>query len=163
MLAAVAAMTLAGCTQQGQKAAGNGDAAASGGQQSDQAADAYIDKAEKAWAAMATTKDASILNGYLADDFVGVTETGDERNKQQEIKYWSEQPSDFASDTVPVMKYRHYGDTVIAQGAQTLKPKGGAFPMKIVWTDVWMYRDGKWQAVASQDSVVPAKASDDMG
>lgn len=33
----------------------------------------------------------------------------------------------------------------------------GAPDLRLIWTDVWMWRDGKWQIVASQDSEVPEK------
>jgi ketosteroid isomerase-like protein len=152
----VAAMALAACTQQ-KAPAGDGNLP------SVQASDATIDKGERAWAALAIKGDPQVLQGLLADDYAGVTESGEVRNKAQEIAYWKQQPSDFASAGEPKMTYRHFGNTVLAQGQQTLRPKGGAMPMKVVWTDVWMFRDGKWQAVGSQDSVVPAKVGDDMG
>lgn len=123
---------------------------------------AYIDRSEKEWAALATDKDAVLLKRILADDYVGVSEAGTVRNKQQEIDYWTKQPNDFASATVPKMTYQSYGHTILARGDQTLTPKSGA-PARIIWTDTWMLRDGEWQVVGSQDAAVPAKPGDDMG
>ena len=166
ILMTAAAAALAGCKPPTTEynIGGNGTAADGSAQlPPDAESDATIDKGERAWAALAVKGDPQVLDGILADDYVGVTESGEVRNKAQEIAYWKQQPSDFASAGDPKMTYRHFGDTVLAQGVQTLMPKGGAMPMKVVWTDVWMFRDGKWQAVGSQDSVVPAKVGDDMG
>lgn len=158
MLAAAAALALAGCTQQ---ADGN---AAQSQPQSAAEVDSYLDEAEKQWAALATDKDPALLERILAEDFIGTSEAGTVRNKAQEIDYWAKQPNDFASATVPKMLYDHYGDNVvIARGDQTLTPKGGAAPVRIIWTDTWLYRDGKWQVAGSQDAQVPANAGADVG
>ena len=53
------------------------------------------------------------------------------------------------------MSYRQFGDTVLARGDQVLTPTAGAAPIRILWTDVWMFRDGKWQVVGSQNATVP--------
>ena len=43
----------------------------------------------------------------------------------------------------------------IVQGEEWWEPKDGSPKKHLIWTDVWMFRDGKWQIVSSQDSVVP--------
>ena len=50
------------------------------------------------------------------------------------------------------MKVRIYGTTAIVTGTDTEKSEyhGKDSSGKYVWTDVWVMRDGRWQAVASQ-------------
>ena len=33
--------------------------------------------------------------------------------------------------------------------------KGGAFTHRYRFTDTWLYRNGKWQAIAAQDYLIP--------
>jgi hypothetical protein len=158
VMTVAAALTLAACTQQGQEPVAGADTNAATPQRPSEAeTEAYLSESEQEWAALATKKDPSVLERILADDYVGVSGSGETFNKSQEIKDESEQPDTYITATVPVMTYRHFGDTVLAQGQQTLNPKGGGAPVKILWTDVWMFRDGKWQVVGSQNAVVPPK------
>ena len=153
LLAAAAAMTLTACTQQGQQAAEDRNAA-SPQLPSEAESRAYIDQREHEWAALATKRDPEVLERILADDYVGVADDGTVRNKAEEIQYWNALPL-AASAAPPQMRYRHFGDTVLAQGQQTLAPGEGADPVRILWTDVWMLRDGEWQVVGSQNATVP--------
>ena len=155
-IAAAAALALAACSPQGQ-ATGQDANTASAKQPSQAESEAYINKAEQEWAALATTKDPAVLERILADDYAGVSDEGTAFSKEDEIKWETEQPDDFTAAAAPKMTYRHFGDTVLAQGEQMLTPKGGGDPVKILWTDVWMFRDGKWQVVGSQNAMVPAK------
>ena len=152
LLAAAAALALTACTQQGQPT-GEDSNAASAERPSEAESQAYIDRQDRAWSAMATKKDPTLLGRILAEDYSGVGDDGTVRNKAQEIQYWAELPL-VASAEPPKMTYRHFGDTVLAQGDQVLTPKGGA-PVRILWIDVWMFRDGRWQVVASQNATVP--------
>jgi hypothetical protein len=51
------------------------------------------------------------------------------------------------------MKVRVLGNTAVVTGSDTEKStyKGKDSSGKYVWTDVWVMRDGRWQAVASQN------------
>lgn len=156
LLAAAGALALTACTQQGPTTA-NDTNAASAQLPSEQETEAIISKGEEEWAALATRKDPSVLEPILADDYRGVTSSGRILDKQGEIRDESEQPDKYSAAAAPAMNYRHFGDTVLAQGEQTLTPIGGGAPVRIMWTDVWMYRDGKWQVVGSQNAVVAPK------
>ena len=155
LLAAAAALALTACSQQGQVTRDDTNAAAAAERPSEAESQAYIDREDRAWASLATRRDPSLLERILADDYAGVSDDGTVRNKSQEIQYWAELPL-VASAEPPKMTYRHFGDTVLAQGDQVLTPKGGA-PIRILWTDVWMFRDGQWQVVGSQNATVPPK------
>lgn len=153
LLAAAVAIVLAACSQQG-RGGGEHSTAASAQLPSEEETRAYIGRSEEEWAALATRRDPSVLERILADDYAGVSDDGTVRNKAQEIAYWSALPL-AASAEQPQINYRIFGNTALAQGEQTLTPEGGGAPVRILWTDVWLFRDGKWQVVASQNAVAP--------
>jgi hypothetical protein len=157
--AAAAALTLTACSPQGQTNARDANAAgyaAAAQRPSDAESDAYMRKAEEDWAALAVKPIPELLDRILADDYVGVSSKGDVRSKAQQIKLDAPDP-EFASSKLDYVHYRHFGDTVLAQGGESLQRKDGKPDLSLIWTDVWMWRDGKWQVVGSQDSVLPTK------
>ena len=151
VIAAAAALALTACTQQRQ------DTNAAAAQlPSEQESRAYIVKSEQEWAALATRRDPAVLERILAEDYAGVSDDGTVRNKREEIDYWNQLPL-AASAEPPKTTYRQFGDTVLFHGDQMLIPEGGGAPVRILWTDVWMFRDGRWQVVGSQNATVPPK------
>ena len=151
ILAASLALALAACSQQ--REAGN-DAASQ--LASDQATRDYITRAEADWAALATRRNPQVLERILAKDYAGVSDDGTVRNKAQEIDFWNTLPLDAAASP-PKTTLRQFGDTVLFHGDQLLAPKAAAAPVRILWTDVWMFRDGQWQVVGSQNATVAPK------
>jgi ketosteroid isomerase-like protein len=116
---------------------------------------AYIRQAESDWAESVVTNDVSVLERILADDFVGVDIDGSHYSKADAIKDFRTHPSEFVSNHLNEVEIRFYGDAAVAQGNESWKKKNGA-PGKFVWTDTWIRRGGKWQAVAAEDLVPPA-------
>ena len=112
--------------------------------------EAYIRRSAEQWAA----GDAAAMAIFFADDYEGVASTGEIRDKARQLEIAAE-PSPYTGSSVDYVNFRHFGTTVIAQGAETLTRGDGGPDRKLIWTDVWMFRDGRWQVVASQDSVRP--------
>ena len=153
-----AALALAACAPQaGSNAEGKQVAAAQ--RPSDKESEAYMWKAEEDWAAQAVRPIPGLMERILADDYSGVSSDGTTRTKADQIKSQAEPlTGTFVSSKLEYVHYRHFGDTVIAQGQESLKRADGKPDLQLIWHDIWMFRDGKWQIVASQDSVLPAKA-----
>ena len=97
---------------------------------------------------------------FLANDYVGVASNGEIRNKARQLALAAE-PSPYPVTRVDYIRFHHHGPLVIAQGAETLTPADRGGDRKLVWTDTWLLRDGRWQVVASQDSVRPAEGYDE--
>ena len=151
-----AAAALAACSVQQPPAQNRAEAAAQ--RPSKAESEAYMRKAEEDWAALAVRKVPGLMERIMADDYVGVSSKGDVRDKAKQVEVANAGPSgELVSSKVDYVNYRHFGDTVIAQGAESLKRKDGRPDVRLIWTDVWMWRDGKWQIVASQDSLLPEK------
>jgi hypothetical protein len=158
--ACAATLALIACSPQRQADAGhaNQSASATGAQRpSDADSEAYMRKAEEDWAALAVRKIPGLLDRILSDDYVGVSSKGDVRSKADQIRMDTGPGGEFKSSKLDYVHYRHFGDAVIAQGEESLQRKDGKPDLTLIWTDIWMFRDGKWQVVASQDSKLPEK------
>jgi Domain of unknown function (DUF4440) len=110
------------------------------------------------------TQDDCVRNGIvatlLAEDFEGTSPDGKRYSKQQALatekdtKYMAR-----ACQTYSV-KVHFFGDNMaLLYGGESAiwKSPGGSAPRKLVWTDTWLKRNGKWQIVAAQDMAVPMK------
>ena len=153
------ALALAACSPKGQTNLPDANAAANaaGAQRpSDAASEAYMRQGEEDWAALAVRPVPGLLERILADDYVAVSSDGDVRSKTQEIKFDAPDAA-FVSSKLDYVNYRHFGNTVIGQGQESLQRKDHKPDLTLIWTDVWMFRNGQWQVVASQDSVLPKK------
>jgi hypothetical protein len=164
MMIAVGALALVSCApRETGNAEGNGSAAQAQ-RPSDADSEAYMRKAEADWAEVAARPMPGLLERILADDYVGVNSDNVVRDKGKMIAQAAEPRSgNYVSSTLEYVNYRHFGDTVLAQGQEAVHRKDGGPDLRLIWTDVWMWRDGKWQIVASQDNVLAEKAGDDKG
>jgi hypothetical protein len=98
--------------------------------------------------------DAAALDSILADDFSHPVGAGVILTKQQHIAWASTHPAPqgtrWAFDALGV---RLYGDMAIANGVvRRTSPQGEE--QRSIFTDVFVYRDGRWQAVNAQENVV---------
>lgn len=116
--------------------------------------EAYIRACESEWAAVGVTGDPSKTAAFLADDYEGVSSRSEVRNRAQMLE--PSKPDDtLVSDTVDYVRIRFpTPDLAIAQGGETALAKTGA-RTSLIWTDVWLLRNGRWQIVTSQDSRLP--------
>ena len=156
IIALAGAMALAACSKQAQT---NQSAASASQRPSDAESEAYMRKAEADWADLAVKNNPGLTERILADDYVGVNSDTVVRDKAKMIEGANEKPSaTFVSSKLDYVHYRHFGDTVLAQGGESLKRKDGGPDHSLIWTDVWMWRNGKWQVVAWQSTTVPKPA-----
>ena len=149
-----AAIALTACSKPVQS---NQPATAAAQRPSDAESETYMRKAEADWADLAVKSNPGMTERILADDYVGVNSDTVVRDKAKMIGGENEVSGTYKSSKLDYVHYRHFGDTVIAQGGESLQRKDGGPDHSLIWTDVWMWRDGKWQVVASQDSVLPEK------
>ena len=117
-------------------------------------AERYIVESERLWAESVATGDASTVERILADDFVGVDPKGKLYKKAEMVADTRNAPKYFVSNRLNDVKVRFYGDTAVAQGDETWERRSGERG-RFVWTDTWVYRNGKWQIVAAEDLTAP--------
>ena len=100
-------------------------------------------------------QDAATLERILASDFVHPVPSGDFLTKAQHIDWVTKHPRPanlrFDFDRLDV---RIYGNTGIANGSVVTKDSDGKEIARNVFTDVFVYHDGRWQAVNGQETDV---------
>jgi hypothetical protein len=96
--------------------------------------------------------DTFTVDKFIADDWIGIDFEGKSVTKAEEMAYMKSGASTTQSYETGPMKVRVLGSTAVVTGSDTEKStyKGNDSSGKYVWTDVWVMRDGRWQAVASQ-------------
>jgi Domain of unknown function (DUF4440) len=94
--------------------------------------------------------DPAVLQSILADDFVHVLPSGF-ITKQQQIEYAKAHPrSPQETRHFDNLTVRVYGDTGIADGIVSISNAAGT--NKTLFTDVFVKRNGQWQAVNAQET-----------
>jgi hypothetical protein len=113
---------------------------------------------ENVW--LANEHNASVLERILASDFVHPFPTGDFVTKAQHIAFSSAHPPPAnRKQHFDQMRVRVYGDVGIVNGVVvTTDENGGDEEVdRTVFTDVFVWRDGRWQAVNAQENAVKAR------
>lgn len=115
-----------------------------------------IKKLEQDWAQATVKGGTAAVDQYEADDIISTDPSGRVTDKAQDKKDLSSGDLKFQSMELSDLKVRVYGNTAVASGANTLKGtyKGEDISGTYRFTDTWVKRNGKWQAVASQGTKV---------
>jgi ketosteroid isomerase-like protein len=109
---------------------------------------------EKDWTETAMKHDAAPLERIVADDWAGFNWDGAKGTKAQLIADVKSGNYKIESVTFDPIKVRVFGDTAVATGGDTEKSQynGKDASGHYLWTDVYVKRNGRWQAVASQNT-----------
>lgn len=114
---------------------------------------AYIERCAAEWAQEVVTFDPEVIQRCIADDYRGFSSGGTLVTKPVMLEPIA--PEGKAAGLY-YAKPRFISPTLaITQGEEWWEPKGGSGKKHLIWTDIWTFRNGKWQITASQDSVVP--------
>jgi ketosteroid isomerase-like protein len=103
-----------------------------------------------------TRGDVQALQRLFADDFAGINPVGAEIAKADVIATAGSIDYEPESIVNEVRRVRIFGDVAVvtAQGTARGRYKGQQADMVFVYTRIWVYRDGVWQAVAAHASAV---------
>lgn len=109
---------------------------------------------EEDWSQADVKQDAAALNRILADDWIGIDFEGTMLTKPQALKGIGSGSGSLQSTVLRDMKVRVYGNTAIITGTDTERGEyhGKDSSGKYLWTDVFVRRQGRWQAVSSQST-----------
>ena len=111
-----------------------------------------ISALENEW--LAHEHDRAVLERILADDFLHPVFTGDVLTKKQHIDWAATHlpPATFRSH-FERLDVRVFGNVGIATGI-VAATDGGKDTGRTLFTDIFVYRNGRWQAVQAQESPV---------
>jgi ketosteroid isomerase-like protein len=114
---------------------------------------------ERDWCAAITKKDSAFLARVLADEYTSVGSGGGTSTKASALA--NLKSADPLSSCVNTnFKVRVYGDAAVVTGLSTQSgtSKGVAFKdRQVLWTDTFIRKDGRWQCVAGQSTLVAAQ------
>jgi uncharacterized protein (TIGR02246 family) len=121
---------------------------------SDAAISQELQAIERNWLDAEKSHDAAAFEKLVADDWIAITPDGRSQTKAErasEIK-----TAHTTSATLGDMKVRVFGDTAVVTGTddEVTVTGGKESSEHYVWTDVFVKRNGKWLAVASQTALV---------
>lgn len=105
-----------------------------------------------------TKKDRGTIERYYADEYVYTHSNGTVLNKAQEIPTIMSPDQAWTAYKMDDLKARIYGNVAIVSGLLTLTGSSKAYisgPRR--FTEVWVRRNGRWQMVGGQTTLVPTK------
>lgn len=125
---------------------------------SSSAAQQAVTQLERRW--LQNEYDPAALNSILADDFVHVLPNGF-ISKQQHIAFVQAHPQQkLLKRQFEQLRVRVYGSVAIANGIVAELPAKAAKDgpaLKTLFTDVFAFRSGRWQAVNAQETPMSPK------
>ena len=114
---------------------------------------------ERKWDAAFHTQDAAFIETVLADEFIATYGDGSRGDKAKELaiaRTFDQQVDSSRLDDFIIKVYR---DTAVVWFTQFLVGPVNGKPTEVQYQymDVWVVRDGRWQAVASQSTRLGSK------
>jgi ketosteroid isomerase-like protein len=111
-----------------------------------------IKQHEQNWAQATIKEGAAAVDQYEADDIITTDPSGRVTDKAQDKMDLSSGDFKIQSEELSELKVHIYGNAAVAVGTNSLRGtyKGQDISGKYRFTDTWVERNGKWQAVASQ-------------
>lgn len=105
---------------------------------------------ERAWL---NAENAATLERILAPDYVHVIPGAGFITRDQQIAWFKSHPiPPGVKRRFEDLRERIYGDVGIVNGVVVRTTSDGAAPRRTLFTDVFVYREGRWQAVNSQEN-----------
>jgi hypothetical protein len=99
-----------------------------------------------------------VVETLLADDFQGTSPEGEHYSKQQAVEEARNLKVLARKCETYEVKVHYFGDNVaVLYGSESSirkTPQGTELTRRLIWTDTWLKRGGKWQIVAAQDMPV---------
>jgi hypothetical protein len=114
---------------------------------------------ERAWDAAFHRQDATFIETLLADEFIATYGDGSRGDKAKELSLAVDNKQQVDSRRLDEFIVKTFGNTAVVWFTQILVGPVNGKPTEIRYryVDVWVMRDGRWQAVASQSTRVNAK------
>jgi ketosteroid isomerase-like protein len=103
-------------------------------------------------------KDRATMERLYADDYMYLHSNGTVNNKSQEIAEYMSSDLKWTAHKSDDMKVRIYGNVAIVTGVSTLTGSAKGYVSGARnFTELWVRRNGRWQTVGGQSTIVPTK------
>lgn len=103
-------------------------------------------------------RDPATLDRILASDFVHPVPQGNFLTKSEHIDWYVKHLPPLTRKTrFDHLQVRIYAETAIANGMVIASDESGKEIDRSIFTDVFVYREGRWQAVNAQENRVVAR------
>jgi hypothetical protein len=114
---------------------------------------------ENKWSAASMANDAKFLDQTLAANWIGRGWRGDQADKAKALANAKDTSGKVTAIKNHDVVVRAYGDIAVVQGfdTETSTFKGKDTSGTYSWTDVFQKRNGRWVAIASQNTKVVPK------
>jgi ketosteroid isomerase-like protein len=120
----------------------------------DQAGDGLaLVKLEQTWAEALARRDADAVGCILADDFQDTDPNGQLHDRTETLAGVPHRKP--GANQLSELDPHVYGDFGYIRGLATLIDAQGKIVARVRFTDIYIYRDGRWLAVAGQESLLP--------
>jgi ketosteroid isomerase-like protein len=133
-------------------------AAAPAYSQSPNAAEQAVLKAYRALDQAQFKKDRATMERLMTQDYVYTHSNGTVNDKAADIKETMSEDIKWTDTKSDDLKVRSYGNVAVVTGQLTLTGSAKNYvpgPRRI--TEIWVRRDGRWQSVGGQTTLIPAK------
>jgi hypothetical protein len=108
---------------------------------------------EQVWLRMLEQKNVAALDCMLADEFKDTSMKGALRQKDQVLRELpGKRPGDAYQQHLIDLEADILGNTAIVHGVNLISDQQGHEVLRICFTDVLRFADGRWQAVAAQET-----------
>ena len=103
---------------------------------------------------LAHQSDRTTLERILAPDFIHPVAAGVFLTRQQHIAWAVEHPRPGRKFVFEKLDVRLYGETAIATGIVANSDAAGGDLRRTIFTDVFVLRRGRWQAIGAQETPI---------
>ncbi|HLX83256.1 MAG TPA: nuclear transport factor 2 family protein [Terriglobales bacterium] len=115
-------------------------------------AEAALIEAEQNWAAALNRKDSAAVACLLADEFEDADVDGSLHTRSQTLEHIPNKKP--GTNQLSEMRAHVEGNLGFTRGLATLTDPSGKVVARVRFTDVYVYRDGRWQALVGQESML---------
>jgi hypothetical protein len=115
---------------------------------------AVLEQMEQTWAQSLEKHDVEALGCILANEFEDVDPDGKLTNREAALSKAASRPA--THHQLSELHAHVYGEAGYIRGLATAVNPQTKIETKVRFTDVYVYRDGRWQCVAGQESMVNA-------
>jgi ketosteroid isomerase-like protein len=114
--------------------------------------EAALIQLEQNWALALSREDASAVACMVADEFEDADVDGSLHTRSQMLEHIPQRKA--GENHLSEMRAHVEGNSGFTRGLATLVDASGKVIARVRFTDVFTYRDGRWQALAGQESLL---------